>query len=124
MTKAKPAVVPAPEEIAKMEAAEEVAQIAADVVADAPVKGLDTPEDSTDEKIRQATDPKGRFVVVELKGNRYRVMNKRKQWVSPAVSSADANRLCARLNQKDPEQKPYNRSTNRAQGIWTPDATL
>ncbi len=71
------------------------------------------------EEIRMAQDPKGKFILVDLGGGAYRVMNKRKQWVSPVCTLNIGAQLTSKFNVKDPEQRAINVSANRKEGIWT-----
>ena len=55
------------------------------------------------------------FVALQLKGpDRYRIINKRRQWISGVLPAREAVVLANKLNMKDPEQKPWNRKP----GTW------
>lgn len=70
-------------------------------------------------RIKAAQAPRGKFILVELGGGMYRVMNKRGQWVSPVTTLNIGSKLVTSFNIKDPEQRAANVSANKAQGIWT-----
>jgi len=79
-------------------------------------KGLD---DDDENRVKMA-NPAGRFLVVELKGdNRYIIINKFKQRISPVISLTEANKLCTSFNMKDPEQRRANNPGQKPkEGEW------
>lgn len=76
---------------------------------------IDKAKEVTDYDRKQvaATPFTGTFQIIELKGGRTALLNKRKQIVAPIAvavqEQSDLRRMERDMNMKDPEQKPYNR---------------
>jgi len=69
--------------------------------------GLDKDDEN---RRRKAPVKKIGFTILELKAGRFRIVNNRKQWISPVIPKGEAIKLCNNLNMKDPEQKIRNMS--------------
>jgi len=76
-----------------------------------------------DEGRKAACNPAGKFIAIQLTGdNRWRIVGKRKQWISGVLTMKEALILESNLNLKDPEQKSYNKVAK--QGAWADDQNL
>jgi hypothetical protein len=76
--------------------------------------------EKVDEGRLASCNPGGKFKAIELTGeNRWRIVGKRKQWISPVLTASQAMILESNLNIKDPEQKAYNKVAK--QGAWADD---
>jgi len=86
------------------------------IISSAPSAKEQEGLDKDDENRRaKAVVKKLGFTVLELKAGRYRIVNNRKQWISPVMVKGKAVKLCNDLNMKDPEQRVRNMNPeNRA----------
>jgi hypothetical protein len=76
-----------------------------------------------DDGRKMSCNPAGKFLALQLTGeNRWRIVGKRKQWISGVMSQKDALILESNLNIKDPEQKAYNKVAK--QGAWADEQNL
>ena len=62
-----------------------------------------------DEKRKNAVRPSNQFQMIKLSGeDRYRIVGKARNWISPVGTIKELSKLEAKLNSKDQEQKAIN----------------